>query len=61
MQRLGIQYKDACHRIYSAQYQRVIAAESDAKAWEDLQKVVTNDLYAMKAVRDDIRRDSGSS
>lgn len=61
MERLGISYKDACHRIFIAQQQRVIAADINALAWEELDKVVTTDLYAMKKIRDTIRRGAGGS
>lgn len=61
MERLGISYKDACHRIYMAQHQRVIAADVNALAWEELEKMVTTDLYAMRGIRDSIRKGAKDS
>ncbi|KJA12835.1 hypothetical protein HYPSUDRAFT_210080 [Hypholoma sublateritium FD-334 SS-4] len=58
VERHGIEYKDACNRIYNQQYQRVITADMNAKAWEDLENAVTDSLYRMKGMRDAIRKNS---
>ncbi|KJA19255.1 hypothetical protein HYPSUDRAFT_204661 [Hypholoma sublateritium FD-334 SS-4] len=60
MERLGISYKEACNRIYNMSHQRVIAADLRAKEWGDLEKMITDELYYLKGVRDAIRKEDGS-
>lgn len=48
MEQLGCQYKDACHRIYMAQHERVVAADAAANGWAQVERKMTDDLYEMK-------------
>ncbi|KJA23478.1 hypothetical protein HYPSUDRAFT_201481 [Hypholoma sublateritium FD-334 SS-4] len=61
MERLGISYKEACNRIYNMNHQRVIAADLRAREWGDLEKMITDELYYLKGIRDAIRKEDGSN
>ncbi len=53
--RYGTSYKDACVRLYHEEHQRIIVADRNAKAWENLQITADQALWNMKNTRDTIR------
>lgn len=53
--RYGVSYEAACQRLYHEEHKRILVADQDAKAWEDLEICVDQALWHMKHTRDDIR------
>lgn len=54
-ERYGIPYKDACQRLYHEEHQRILLADRNAKAWDNLEICVDKALWHMKNTRDGIR------
>lgn len=46
-QRLGISYKDACHRLYYQHQEAVKNIEKNAKAWRDMEMSLNDSLDYM--------------